>query len=62
MTEHILTLTESGSWQREVQITDGSIDEGSPESMSTEMLVDAECSCGEQFQDLKSAYGHLREV
>jgi len=26
------------------------------------MLVDAECSCGEQFQDLKSAYGHLREV
>jgi len=64
MTEHILTLTESGSWQREVQInpTDGSIDEGSPESMSTEMLVDAECSCGEQFQDLQSAYGHLREV
>lgn len=62
MTEHTLTLTESGSWQREVQITDGSIDEGNPQSMKTEMLVEAECSCGAIFTDLENAYGHLKEA
>lgn len=59
MTEHELTIRESGSREAVVTHEDGEWNE-ERERYRKEMFVEAECSCGKDFLDEDEAYDHVQ--
>lgn len=59
--EHQVTLIQSGSWKADITEQEGKIVTSEPYSRSTELTVEAKCSCGEEFNDAGEAYKHVVE-
>ncbi len=61
--EHELTFVESGSWKTRITIgEDGEVKNRERLDEQTEMIVEAECSCGETFLDPDEAWKHIEKV
>lgn len=58
--QHRLTAYISGSWKEGLRKEDGEI-EWRQYDHRTEVFVEAECSCGQDFDSYEKAHKHIRE-
>ena len=61
MVEHTVTLINSGSWRTDMELEDGEVKTSDPYSQNTELVVEAKCSCGMEFETAEQAYEHIKE-
>jgi hypothetical protein len=59
--EHNVELMNSGSWTVEYSMENGEIQGSSRHSFHVELMVKAECSCGEIFDREEQVIEHLEE-
>ena len=59
--EHEVRLVNSGSWSVDYTMENGEIEASSRYSFHVELMAEAECSCGQRFDNEEQAIEHLRE-
>jgi len=59
--EHEVRLVNSGSWSVDYTMQNGEINASPRYSFHIELMAEAECSCGQRFDNEEEVIEHLRE-
>jgi hypothetical protein len=59
--QHTVRLVNSGSWNVDYTIENGEIEASPRYSFHIELMGEAECSCGQRFNNEEEVIEHLRE-